>query len=145
VVLRYCSWDYVARPFDPLLAGDFSSQASRSHTLALALDPNYSLVEFRSPFETLRCHNVALCGPASTSLDVFLPSLPCTLQSKKTSPRNYPCPSLQEITSISSSNCCAVLSEKFDFLISLRCSFQMPIKVLIILQLSNQQPILDSN
>ena len=49
-------------------------------------------------------------GPASASLDIFLPSLPCTLLIRKTSSRNYPCPSQQEIISITSPATTALLS-----------------------------------
>ena len=70
---------------DTLLARNFGPLSSRSHTLAPTLDLDCSSIEFRTPSKALRCHNVALRGPALTSLDIFLSSLPCTLWIRKTS------------------------------------------------------------
>jgi len=130
--------------FDPLLAGTFGPLSSRSHTPAPTLD--CSSIEFRTPSKALHCHIVTLCGPTSTSLDLSLPSLPFILQIWKTSSGNYPCPLLQEITSITSPTTVALLSLEIDLLIShsmcLPNAHQASSYNLLV---ENQQPKLDSN
>ena len=105
---------------DPLLARNFGPFPSRSHPPTLTLDLDCSSTKFQTPSKALCGHNVALRGLASVSLDVFLPSLPCTLwPRKRLLIRYYPCPSLQNITS--KFFLTAALLQKIDLLIFIRC------------------------
>lgn len=79
-----------------------------------------------SPFRLCTATASALHGPVSTSLDVVLPSLPCTLWPKKSFPRILSLSHCKWSFRIPLST--IVMLQKFDHLISTRCVFQMNLK-----------------